>query len=102
MRSNKIDARVWLAPIVLVEIARSRQAICEVRKLPLVALPESAHGIAILPVPLRPQHREIPHLVSALAHIPRFSDQLHIRQRGILMDGVEEATQFVDIMQFPR
>src|SRR3712207_7286656 len=44
-----------------------------------LAPPEVADGVAVLAVPLRPQCREVPDLVAALADVPRLGDQLHLR-----------------------
>src|SRR5271165_6337712 len=57
----------------------------------LVTLPEPAHGVPILVVPLRPARREVADLVSARAGVPRLGDQLDPRQRGILRHRVKEA-----------
>jgi hypothetical protein len=57
----------------------------------LVTLPEPAHGVPILVVPLRPARQEVAYLVSARAGIPGLGDQLDRRQRGILRHRVEEA-----------
>src|SRR5271165_7579807 len=57
----------------------------------LVTLPEPAHGVPILVVPLRPAGREVADLVSARAGIPGLGDQLDRRQRRILRHRVEEA-----------
>ena len=64
-----------------------------------VALPEAADAVAVLAVPLGPQHREVAHLVAALAQVPRLGDQLHLREHRVLVDDVEERAQLVDLVQ---
>ena len=44
------------------------------------AAPEVPHRVAILAVPLRPQRREVAHLIASLADIPGLGDQLGARQ----------------------
>jgi len=57
----------------------------------LVTLPEPAHGIPILVVPLRPARREVADLISVRAGIPGLGDQLDRRQCGILCHRIQEA-----------
>ena len=65
----------------------------------LVAFPESAHGVAIFSIPLRPDDREVADLVAAVADIPRLGNEFDIGQRGVLVDDVEETGEAVDVMQ---
>ena len=65
-----------------------------------LAAPVVAHGVAVLAVPLRPQAREVAHLVAALADVPRFGDQLDLADHRVLLDEVEERRQPVDVVQF--
>src|SRR6266513_260212 len=74
MRGNKIDAGVRSLASVLIKIGAASQPIRHFADLPLVALPKTADGIAIFPVPFRPQDRKIPNLIPAFADIPRFRD----------------------------
>src|SRR6266487_7026061 len=71
---DKINAGVRPFAIVLIKIGAASQSICHFADLPLVALPKTAHGVAIFPVPFRPQNRKIPDLIPAFAHVPRFRD----------------------------
>jgi hypothetical protein len=64
--------------------------------------PELAHGIAVLAVPLHPAQREIADLIAALAEIPGLGDQFHRRQRRVLINGVEERAQLIDVLEFSR
>ena len=99
---DEVDRRVRAAPVVLVEIARAGQAVAHLRQAGLVAVPEVAHRVAELAVPLGPQHREVAHLVAALADVPRLGDQLHVREDRVLVDQVEERAQPVDLVETSR
>src|SRR5438309_9750379 len=74
VRGDKINAGVRPFAIVLIKIGAASQPIRHFADLPLVALPKTAHGIAIFPIPFRPQDRKIPNLIPAFADIPRFRD----------------------------
>ncbi len=64
-----------------------------------VPLPEAADAVAVLAVPLGPEHREVAHLVAARADVPGLGDQLHLREDRVLVDDVEEGAQAVDVEQ---
>ena len=64
-----------------------------------VAAPEVPHRVAIHPVPLGPENREIADLVAALADVPRLGDQLHLGEDRILVDDVEERREAVDVVE---
>ena len=74
VRGDEIDAGVWASPIVLIQIGAPGEPIAHLPKAALVAFPKTANGVAIFPIPFRPKHREIPNLIAALAHVPRFGD----------------------------
>ena len=63
--------------------------------------PVVADRVAVTPVPFRPQHGEVPHLVAARAEIPRFGDQLDLADHRVLVDEVEESGKPVDLMELP-
>src|SRR6478672_9544760 len=44
---------------------------------------------------------KVPDLITALAYVPRFCDELDARKNWILMHNVEERAEFVDCVQFP-
>ena len=64
--------------------------------------PEVAHGVAVDPVPLRPEHREVADLVAARADVPRLRDQLHLGEHRVLVDRVEEGREAVDVVELAR
>src|SRR5581483_11786157 len=68
---REVDAVVRLAAVGLIEVRASREPRGELRQAVLLAAPEVAHRIAVLPVPLRPERLEVPDLVAALADVPR-------------------------------
>src|SRR5262249_49541638 len=75
---DEVDAGVGPTAALLVEIARAREPVAELRHLPLVALPVAAYGVAVLSVPFGPPYREIADLIAALAEIPGLGDQLDL------------------------
>src|SRR5208337_4549734 len=96
---DEVDAGGWGAPGLLVEVARAGQAGGELGDRTAVALPEPPHVVAVLAVPLGPEHREVAHLVSARAHIPWLGDQLHLREDRVLVNDVEKGAQAVDLVK---
>ena len=89
------------AAVLLVEVGRAGEAEGEVADARLAA-PEVAHHVAVDPVPLRPEHREVADLVAALADVPRLGDQLHLGEDRILVDDVEEGREPVDLVELAR
>src|SRR5205814_264135 len=77
---HEVDAGVGPAAALLIEIAAAAQAGGKFGNRAPLPLPETADGIAILAVPLCPQHREIADLVAAFPHVPRLGNQLDLRQ----------------------
>ena len=61
--------------------------------------PEVAHDVAVDAVPLAPQHREVADLVAAGADVPGLGDELDLREDRVLVDGVEERAQAVDVVE---
>ena len=101
VRGDEVDRRERPAPVVLVEVARAGEAGRELADGRLAA-PEVAHRVAVHPVPLGPEHREVADLVAALADVPRLGDQLHLGQDRILVDDVEEGREPVDLVELAR
>ena len=96
---DEVDAGVGLAAVVLVEVAAAGQPRGELGGGAAVALPEAADAVAVLAVPLGPEHREVADLVAARAEVPRLGDQLDLREDRVLVDDVEERAQPVDLVQ---
>src|SRR6185437_16912416 len=75
---DEVDAGAGPAAGRFVEVRRPGQPGRELAECRGLAPPVVTHSIAILPVPLGPQTREVADLVSALADVPRFGDQLDL------------------------
>ena len=88
-------------PVFAVEVGRAGEALRELADVALAA-PEVAHRVAVLPVPLRPEHREVADLVAARPDVPRLGDQLHLREHRVLVDHVEEGREPVDVVELAR
>ena len=101
VRRDEVDTCIGTAAAVFVQVVAAGEPCGELRHRAGVAAPEPADGIAILPVPLGPQHRKIADLITPLPEIPGLRNQLHLRQHGILMDDVEKRPQSVHVEQFP-
>ena len=63
--------------------------------------PEIPHGIAILPIPLRPEQGEVAHLVASFPQIPGFGNQFDGGQHRILVNDIEEGGQAIHLVEFP-
>ena len=96
---DEVDGRERPAPVVGVQVGRAGQPVAEVAHPDPLAGPERAHGVPVLAVPLRPQWRELAHLVAALAEVPRLGDELHPRDDRVLVDDVEERRQLVHVVE---
>ena len=71
-------------------------------ELAFVALPERAHGVAELVVPLRPAGREAADLIAARTDVPRLGDQLHRRQHRVLQAALQEAVRRIEAVVLAR
>src|SRR5207244_8558591 len=81
---GEVDRRRWSAAVVLVEVAGTREPRRKLAEIPLPA-PEVADAVAVLAVPLRPEHREVADLVAAGAGVPRLGGQLRMRERAAVV-----------------
>ena len=90
MAGDEIDARVGAAPARGVDVARAGETRRQLGHLPGVAAPEPPHGVTERAVPLRPPRGEAAQLVAVGTDVPRFGDQLHLREDGVLLDDLEE------------
>src|SRR5680860_324497 len=69
-----------------VKVAGTRDARSELAQRGRLTPPEIAHRVAELAVPLGPQRGEVADLVAAVTEVPRLSDELDLRDHGILLD----------------
>src|SRR5205823_9191329 len=76
VRGDEVDAGIRPAPARRVQVGRARQPGGHLRYLAGVAAPEAADAVPVPAVPFGPPDREAPHLVAAVAEIPRLGDQL--------------------------
>ena len=90
MRSEEVDAAGWSAAAEAIQVAAAAQAIGELGDLARIALPEFAHVVAVLAIPLAPQHWQIADLIAKVADVPWFANEFDARQHRILVDDVEE------------
>ena len=99
MSGDEVDARRRRTPRGLVKIRAAREARGNLAVQAHIALPELAHRVAVLAVPLHPAQRKVADLIAALAEVPGLGDELRGRERGILIDRVEERPQLVHVLQ---
>ena len=102
MAGDEVDARARPPAGGLVEIRRPGQPGREFAEGRGLAPPVVTHSVAILPVPLGPQTREVADLVAALADVPRFGDELDLADHRILLHQIEERRQPVDVVELAR
>ncbi len=101
VRGDEVDARARPAPAVLVQVGGAGEPGGELAERAGLGPPEVPYGVPVLAVPLRPQGREVAHLVAALAHVPRLGDQLDPADHGVLLDQVEERREPVHLVELP-
>ena len=99
---NEVEARVRSASIVSVEVTAPRESRCDFPDMAAIAFPEAANAIPVFAIPLAPKNRKIPDLVSIWTEIPRFRNELHLREGRVLMDDVEKRAQAIHLPEFPR
>src|SRR4051812_13146579 len=102
MGGDKIDARPWLTPALVEEIARSRDPFCEIRQHAGIALPEGPHRVAKFVVPFRPSRRKSANLIAPRTDVPRFSNQLDARKHRVLAASIQKTASFVEAVGFTR
>ena len=86
-------------PVAGVEVGAAGEAVGELGQRAARRRARSRAPVAVLAVPLRPQRREVAHLVAALADVPGLGDQLDLAEHRVLLDEVEEGRQAVDLVQ---
>ena len=99
MRGDEIDAGVGAPPGPLVQVGAAGQPVGEIRQGVVSATPVVTDGVAVAPVPLRPQGREVAHLVAALADVPGLGDELDLAHHRVHLNEVEERGQAVDLVE---
>src|SRR5580698_11605834 len=99
MAGDEVDRGDGAPAVLLVQVAGSGQPVGELRQRRGLAPPEVPDRVAVLPVPLRPQRREVADLVAAVAYVPGFRDELDLGYHRILLDEVEERRQPVHLVE---
>src|ERR1035438_2351940 len=99
MGSDEVDARRGRAPGALIQIRAAGQARGDFRVKAHVALPELSYRVAIFAVPLHPTDRKVAHLIAAVAQVPGLRNQFGRSERRILIDGIEEGAELIDILE---
>src|SRR6516165_3392655 len=99
MTRDEVDAGVRRATGLLVEVARAGQAGGKLGDRAAVPLPEPPDVVAILAVPLGPEHREGPYLITTRPYVPGLGNQLYLRENWILVNDVKEGAQAIDLVE---
>ena len=98
---DEVDRGDRAPAVAEIQVAGAGQPGGELRQRGVLAAPEVAHRVPVLAVPLRPQRREVAHLVAALADVPRLGDELDLGHHRVLLDHVEERGQPVHLVELP-
>jgi len=94
---HKIQARMRSAAIMQIQVAAACEARRQLADCRAVSFPKSPHAITVSTIPLAPEDRKIPDLVSIRPQIPRLGNELHLRQDRILVNDVKERSETIDI-----
>ena len=101
MAGDEVDRGDRPPPAGLVQVAGAGQPLGELRQGSGFPAPQVPYAVAVLAIPFQPQRRDFSDLVAAFPDVPRFGDQLDLRDDRILLDQVEKGGQPVHIMQLP-
>src|SRR6478609_4995140 len=102
MGCNEVDARVKPSAVTFIEIGASGKSIRHVTNTPFIALPKTADRVAKFSVPFRPGRGKVAHLIAAFPDVPRFCDQLHLREHRVLLDYLEKWMQRIESRMIAR
>ena len=91
MRGQEIQTRARAPAVVRIKITASSQSRCQFADRAAVPFPKTPDTIAIFPIPLRPEHGKIANLITLGPNIPRFGNQFHFRQDGVLLYKLKNA-----------
>src|SRR5262245_1212952 len=96
MGCNEVDAGVRAPAVTFIQIGASGESIRHFTDAAFIAFPKTADRVAIFAVPFRPWQGEVAHLIASFSDVPRFCDQLHLRENRILLNYLEEWMQRVE------
>src|SRR5512138_184916 len=99
MAGDEVDAGDRPAAVALVQVGGAADPVGELAQAGRLAAPEVAYRVPEAAVPLRPQWREVAHLVPAGAHVPRLGDELGRTYYRILLHHLEERGQPVHLVE---
>src|SRR4029078_12214319 len=102
MSGNEVDACVGPPAVMFIEIGASSESIRHLTDAAFIALPKTADRVAVFAVPLRPGRGKVSHLIAAFPDIPRFCDQLHLRQHRVLLNYLEKWMQRIESRMIAR
>ena len=88
--------------VVREQIAAAGEPRSQLADRAAVAFPETPDTIAILAVPLAPEHGEVADLIAVWSEVPRLGDQLHFGEHRVLLDDVEERAESIDFPELAR
>src|SRR6266481_5475391 len=102
MGRNEVGARVRPSAVMFIEIGASGESIRHFTNAAFIAFPKTADRVAIFAVPFRPGRGKVAHLIAAFPDIPRFCDQLHLREHRVLLNYLEKWMQRIESRMIAR
>src|SRR4030095_5847168 len=102
MSCDEVDARVRPQAVMFIKIGASGESIRHVTDPAFIAFPKTADRVAVFAVPFRPGRGKVPHLIAASSDIPRFCDQLHLREHRVLLNYLEKWMQRIESRMIAR
>src|SRR6266481_7009911 len=102
MGCHEVDARVRPSAVMFIEIGASGESIRHFTNAAFIAFPKTADRVPIFAVPFRPGRGKLAHLIAALPDIPRFCDQLHLREHRVLLNYLEKWMQRIESRMIAR
>src|SRR5437868_2142560 len=98
MCGDEINAGKWLPARCLVQVGAARETVGKFAERLIDAANIITNSVSIFPVPLRPVWWEVSDLVSALADVPRFGDELCLPHYRVLLDQIEKRREAIDFV----
>src|SRR4029077_4863738 len=102
MSCNEVHARVGPPAVMFIEIGASRESIRHLTDAAFVTFPKTADRVAICAIPFRPGRGKVAHLIAAFPDVPRFCDQLHLREHRVLLNYLEKWMQCIESRMVAR
>ena len=83
---DEVDRGDRAPAVLLVQVAGPGEPGRELGQRGGLAAPEVTDGVPVLAVPFAPQRGEVADVVAAVAHVPRFGDELDLGYHRVLLD----------------